>query len=71
MNGSREKRRMYMTSEAKKRANEKYDKLNTRQIILKLNINTDADILKVLDESGNRQGYIKQLIRDDIAKQES
>lgn len=55
-----------MVTEAQKRANAKYDAANTRQIILKLNINTDADILARLDSVDNRQGYIKRLIRDDI-----
>jgi hypothetical protein len=36
--------------------------------MLKLNTTTDADILEALEASGNRQGYIKSLIRADIAK---
>lgn len=55
-----------MTTEAKKKANARYDKQHTRQIILKLNIKTDNDILKRLDQVGNKQGYIKSLIRKDI-----
>lgn len=46
----------------------KFDAKNTRKIVLKLNTGTDADILKRLDTVGNRQGYIKRLIREDIAK---
>lgn len=49
-------------------AQEKYDKLNTIQIKLKLNKKTDEDILKKLDSVGNKQGYIKDLIREDINK---
>lgn len=45
----------------------RYDKHNTKQIALKLNVHTDADILQRLQEVGNVQGYIKQLIRRDIA----
>ena len=45
----------------------KYDKANTRQIKLKLNIGTDNDILEKLDKVPNKQGYIKALIRQDIA----
>ena len=45
-----------------------YDRGHTRRIGLKLNTRTDADILQKLDESGNFQGYIKSLIRADIAK---
>lgn len=54
-----------MTSEAKKKANAKYDAAHTKQITLKLNITTDADILARLDAVGNKQGYIKELIRKD------
>lgn len=57
-----------MTSESQKRAVAKYDAKNTRKIVLKLNTGTDADILKRLDTVGNRQGYIKRLIREDIEK---
>ena len=59
-----------MTSEAKRRANAKYDAKNTRQIILKLNLSTDKDILKLLDGVENRQGLIKQLLKEYIARQE-
>lgn len=57
-----------MTSDARKRAVAKYDAQNTKQIKLKLNIRSDHDILEKLEEVGNVQGYIKQLIRDDIKK---
>ena len=49
---------------------EKYDKANTKQIKLKLNIKTDADILEFLDKSDNKQGIIKQLIREHIKTRE-
>lgn len=55
-------------SEAQKRAQAKYDKANTKQVIMKLNKITDADILEILDQTPNVQGYIKQLIRDDVRK---
>lgn len=48
----------------------KYDTKNTRQIKLKLNMNTDKDILEKLDQIDNKQGYIKELIRRDIEKEE-
>ena len=54
------------TSEALKKAIRKYDKEHTKQILLKLNKGTDADILQKLDEVDNKQGYIKGLIREDI-----
>lgn len=61
---------MPKTSEAQLRAGSKYDAANTKQVNLKLNLNTDADILRRLAEvsknKGGVQGYIKHLIRMDI-----
>ena len=54
-------------TDAQKRAVERYDGENTVQIKMKLNIKTDADILQRLSEVGNKQGYIKELIRKDIS----
>lgn len=56
------------TTEAQKRATAKYDAKNTTRVILKLNTTTDADILAKLEACGNKQGYIKALIRADLAK---
>ena len=53
---------------AQKRASARYDAANTQAIKLKLNIKTDADILQQLEQVGNKQGYIKGLIRKDMAK---
>lgn len=62
-----------MQSEAAKRASTKYDRENTRQIILKLNKRTDADILAWLDgisQSGaSRQGAIKEALRRAMSEQ--
>lgn len=57
-----------MTTEAQKRATLKYDSANTRQYHLKLNLKTDADIIKHLERKESIQGYIKELIRADMAK---
>ena len=57
-----------MLTEAQKRAIAKYDKANTRQIHLKLNCRTDADVIKALDSAESKQGYIKSLIRADISR---
>lgn len=54
----------------------KWDADNTQVITLKLSVKNDADILARLDalpkpingEGGGKQGYIKRLIREDIAK---
>lgn len=55
-----------MASEAKIRANNKFNKANTRMVSLRLNYNTDADIIKKLDEVDSKMGYIKELIRKDM-----
>jgi len=55
-----------MFTEAQKKAQAKYDKNNTRSILFKLNLTSDADILARLDEVDNKQGYVKELIRNDI-----
>ena len=57
-----------MASKAQVRASNKYDKENTKQISLRLNKKTDADILEHLETVGSKQGYIKELIRADISK---
>ena len=59
---------MAKTSDAQLKAIAKYDAENTTQIKMKLNNVTDADILKKLKKVENVQGYIKQLIREDIEK---
>lgn len=55
-----------MATEAQKKASARYDAKNTKPIYLKLNKNTDADILDHLDSMENKQGYIKELIRKDM-----
>lgn len=57
-----------MTTEAQKRATAKYDRENCIRLSLKLNKETDADVLKRLQEVESKQGYIKRLIREDIEK---
>lgn len=55
-----------MRSEAKLSAQRKYDKNNTTQVLLKLNTKTDADVIGKLESVGNKQGYIKELIRSNL-----
>lgn len=59
---------MKRSSDARKRAVSKYDASHTKQIKLKLNLETDKDILERLAEVENKQGYIKDLIRSDIKR---
>ena len=58
-----------MASEAKLRANSKSNKINTKMICVRLSYNTDADIIKKLDEVESKMGYIKELIRKDMQAQ--
>ncbi len=44
------------------------DKKNTRFYGLKLSKNTDAKLIEHLDKQESIQGYIKQLIREDMKK---
>lgn len=55
-------------TEAQLRASKKYDAKNTRTFTLKLNTNTDADIINMLEASGNIQGYIKRLLNEDLTR---
>lgn len=58
-----------MSTEAQRRAQKRYDEANRdkwRMVHLKLNKETDADIIEKLENSQNIQGYIKELIRADL-----
>ena len=59
-----------MTSESQIRAQAKYDAEHTTRICLKLNTKTDRDIICWLWRQKSKQGAIKKLIREDIAKME-
>lgn len=48
----------------------KYDAKTAKHYSLKFNVNTDSDIIEKLSNVGSVQAYIKQLIREDIQKQE-
>ena len=48
----------------------RYDAKHCAFVSLKLNRATDEDILTHLASVSNRQGYIKRLIREDIARTE-
>lgn len=52
------------TKEARRRASAKYDKTHTKGIYLKLNKETDADIIEFLNNCDNIQGTIKELLRN-------
>ena len=46
----------------------KFNKEKTKSVQIRLNLNTDADILEKLDGVDSKMGYIKRLIREDIRK---
>ncbi len=54
--------------EARTRAQSKYDKKNTVGFYMKLNIHTDRDIIHWLWSQPSKQGSIKRLIREEIAR---
>jgi len=60
-----------MATTAQKKAIAKYDAANTIQFKVKLNLNTDADIISEIRKHDNKQGYIKDLIRKDIEMKEN
>lgn len=48
-----------------------YDKKNTVMVSVKLNTKTDADIIHVLDGLDSKQGYIKDLILQDLYRKKA
>lgn len=58
-----------MVSDSQSRAQKKYDQAKTKSFGLKLVKATDADVIEWLEKQDNRQGAIKQLIRDQIARE--
>jgi hypothetical protein len=43
-------------------------KKNVRRVVLNLSNNTDADIIKWLESKDNMMGYMKELIREDMQR---
>lgn len=54
------------TSQAQYEATARYNKKHTRLLPIRLNCNTDADILARLESVPSKAGYIKELIRKDM-----
>ena len=57
-----------MATKAQIKAVANYDKKNTVGLYLKLNKTTDADIIELLAQQDNKQGFIKELLRDHMKK---
>ena len=51
--------------------NNEYNKKKTTTTLIRLNLETDADIIQKLSEVDSKMGYIKRLIREDIKKRGS
>lgn len=49
-------------------AQARWDKENVRRVVLKLVRTTDADILEWMESKENMQGYLKNLIREDMKR---
>jgi len=65
--GSKRRRQLTMTtSKAQIKASNKYNKEKTLTVCLRLNKETDKDIIEILDSKDNKTGYIKNLIRSDL-----
>ena len=57
-----------MSSERKLTPQERYQKANTISCNLRLCKNTEQDIIEHLGKQPNKCGYLKRLIREDMAK---
>ena len=55
-------------TEAEKKAVDKYQKANIRQITLKVNKKTMPDVFEKIQSVDSIQGYIIDLIRADVAR---
>ena len=51
------------TNEAQLKAIAKYNKDKTKTYIIRLNKVTDKDLIELLDNQDNKQGFIKGLLR--------
>ena len=57
-----------MTTEADKAAKARYDAKTARYFSLKLNRNTDSELIAHLEAQESIQAYLKRLIREDMKK---
>ena len=57
-------------TDAFKKYAKEYQKTIMKSIPVRLNVNTDKDILDWLDQQENKRQYIISLIREDISKKQ-
>ena len=50
-------------------ADEAWKREHTTRLVVRLNHNTDADILERVQAQPSMAGYIKRLVREDIARE--
>lgn len=60
-----------MSSERKETPQERYHKAHTVNVNIRLMKNTEQDIIQWLQSVPNKAGYIKKLIREDLAKEKN
>lgn len=58
-----------MASKAQIKANNKYNRANTTSFTFRFNNGTDADIIEFMQALENKNGFIKQIIRENIKKE--
>ena len=63
------RKEIFMSVESRTKAQAKYDKDHTTGVYLKLNNVNDADILEWLSLQNSKQGAIKDLIRQEIKRE--
>lgn len=54
-------------SEARKKANRKWNKENLKQFKFEFNKTKDAEVIAKLESVENRTNYIRELIKQDLA----
>lgn len=59
--------KMKKTKESQLAAAARYQK-KTRQVMIRLNPDTDADMIEFLEKQENLSGYIKDLIRQEMQR---
>ena len=60
-----------MVTQAQSRATTKYVKTHMRQFVLRCHNERDADVISWLEGTGNVNGTLKRLVREEIARIEN
>ena len=57
-----------MVSKAQAQSSAKYVRERCRTYVLRCNRDSDADVIALLDGQPNKAGYLKALVRADVAR---